>query len=81
MIAETSGTSFNDSVPINGVAYYYIVTALTTTGEGAASSEVSAKPEEAGLGGDDGSSGIPGGVFDCGEPTHCWQLAPDAPAT
>ncbi len=74
MIAEPASPAFTDSVPINGISYYYVVTAVTMSGEGETSAEVSAKPEESGTGDDDGSGGVPGGVFDCGEPTHCWQL-------
>jgi hypothetical protein len=72
MVAETALTALTDSVPINGVSYYYVVTALTMSGEGETSAEVSVKPEESGYDNDDGSGGVPGGVFDCGEPTHCW---------
>jgi fibronectin type 3 domain-containing protein len=72
-LVRTSAGFFIDSVPVTGIPYYYRVTAVTAAGEGAPSSEVSVTLSGAS---EDSSSGISnphGGVFDCGEPTHCWQ--------
>ncbi|MBU6189126.1 MAG: fibronectin type III domain-containing protein [Betaproteobacteria bacterium] len=73
-IDGSTQTTLADSVPIGGITYYYIVTALTAAGESAPSAEVSTTAT--GGGGDsDGSGGGSGGggSFDCGEPIACWQ--------
>ncbi len=73
-INGSTQTTLADSVPIGGITYYYIVTALTAAGESAPSAEVSTT-STSGSGDSDGSGGGSGGggSFDCGEPVACWQ--------
>lgn len=73
-IDGSTQTAMTDSVPIGGITYYYVVTAITAAGESAPSAEVSATPTDDGgdSGGSGGGSGG-GGSFDCGEPIACWQ--------
>ena len=73
-IDGSTQTTLADSVPIGGITYYYIVTALTAAGESAPSAEVSTT-STSGSGDSDGSGGGSGGggSFDCGEPVACWQ--------
>ena len=44
IIGTTSGTNFSDTAVTGGVAYYYVVSAINTAGEGANSAEVVATP-------------------------------------
>ncbi|MGI2293637.1 S-layer homology domain-containing protein [Paenibacillus sp. GXUN7292] len=43
-IATVNGTNYADSSVVNGTAYYYVITAVNTAGEGIASFEVQATP-------------------------------------
>jgi fibronectin type 3 domain-containing protein len=73
-IEGTSQTSLVDAVPIGGISYYYVVTALTAAGESAPSAEVSTtSSDDSEDSGGSGGSGGGGGYFDCGEPVACWQ--------
>lgn len=78
LIDGTTQTTLADSVPIGGITYYYIVTALTVAGESAPSAEVSTTStddsgDSGGSGGGAGGGSGGGGLFDCGEPVACWQ--------
>jgi hypothetical protein len=72
LLAQTSAGFFIDSVPVTGIPYYYVVTAVTTSGEGSPSAEVSASPSADNGGSSDDDRDVPDGVFDCGEPLECW---------
>jgi fibronectin type 3 domain-containing protein len=73
-IEGTAQTSLVDAVPIGGISYYYVVTALTAAGESAPSAEVSTtSSDDSEDSGGSGGSGGGGGYFDCGEPVACWQ--------
>ncbi len=73
-IDGSTQTGLVDSVPIGGITYYYVVTALTAAGESAPSAEVSTTASDGSedSGGSGGGSGG-GGSFNCGEPIACWQ--------
>lgn len=74
LIEASTQTSYTDPVPLGGVTYYYVVTAITVAGESAPSAEVSATASsDSGDGGGSGSGTGGGGSFDCGEPVACWQ--------
>ena len=73
-IDGSAQTSMTDAVPIGGITYYYIVTAVTAAGESAPSAEVSATPtDDSGDSGGSGGGSGGGGSFNCGEPIACWQ--------
>ena len=77
-IDGSTQTVLTDSVPIGGITYYYVVTALTAAGESAPSAEVSTTSSSdsgdgGGSGGGAGGGSGGGGLFDCGEPVACWQ--------
>jgi uncharacterized membrane protein len=74
-IDGSTQTALTDSVPIGGITYYNIVTALTAAGESAPSAEVSttSTDDSGGSGGGAGGGSGGGGLFDCGEPVACWQ--------
>ncbi len=71
-VTQTSAGYFIDSVPVTSIPYYYVVTAMTTSGEGAPSPEVSASATGDSDGPPNDDRDIPDGVFDCGEPLECW---------
>jgi len=73
-IDGSTQTSLIDAVPIGGITYYYIVTALTAAGESAPSAEVSTTSgDDSSDGGGSGGGSGGGGSFDCGEPVLCWK--------
>jgi len=73
-INGSTQTSMTDSVPIGGITYYYVVTALTAAGESAPSAEVSTTPaDDSSDGGGSGGGSAGGGSFNCGEPVACWR--------
>ena len=43
-IGTTSSTSYDDTTALNGTTYYYVVSAVNSTGEGPNSNQASAKP-------------------------------------
>jgi alpha-L-arabinofuranosidase len=47
LLATVSGTNYTDAAVINGVTYYFVVTATNTVGTSAASAQVSATPRPA----------------------------------
>jgi len=71
-LTETSAGFFIDSVPVTGIPYYYLVTALTATGEGSPSAEVSVTPTSDGETRPGDDRDVADGVFECGEPLECW---------
>lgn len=45
-IASPAGVTFSDNTAVNGLTYYYVVTAVNSVGESAQSCEVSASPSQ-----------------------------------
>ena len=71
-VIQTTAGFFIDSVPVTSLPYYFVVTAMTTSGEGSASAEVSASPTADSDATSNDDRDAPDGVFECGEPLECW---------
>lgn len=72
LVAQTYAGLFIDTPPVAGVPWSYRVSAVTVAGEGPASATISITTSSSEDDNAGDSSGIPEGVFDCGEPTECW---------
>ena len=66
VVGTATGTSFTDATVTNGTAYYYVVAATVTGGEGAPSNQASATPTTSSYGSwaSDAAQGLTAGVND-----------------